>query len=502
MPISLYAQSPHRRNHGRRVYNTPMEFDAVVVGSGPNGLAAGIEMARAGCSVCVFEARDTVGGGARSAELTLPGFTHDVCSAIHPLALASPFFNTLPLAKHGLEWIQPPAALAHPFDDGTAAVLELTIERTCATLGPDAHAYAKVFAPLVRNSVKLIPEILAPPAHLPRHPWALMRFGMKAVQSAQKFIDRHFKASHARGLFAGIAAHSNMPLDHRPTAAAGLLLGMLGHSGGWPMPKGGSQKLSDALAAHLTSLGGRIVTGTPITRLGQLPSARAILLDVTPQQVLQLSGEQFPPSYRWELHKYQYGPGVFKMDWALNSPIPWKVNACRRAGTLHLGGSAEEIAAGEEAVAKGRCPERPYVLLAQQSLFDASRAPQGKHTAWAYCHVPRGSKVDMTERIESQIERFAPGFRDCVISRHTMTPLDFENYNPNYIGGDITGGIQNILQTVARPSLRISPYSTPVDNLFICSSSTPPVAGVHGMCGYYAARAALQRLGYNRHTRG
>src|SRR2546427_1169141 len=295
LPISLYAQSPHRRNHGRRVYNTPMEFDAVVVGSGPNGLAAGIEMARAGCSVCVFEARDTVGGGARSAELTLPGFTHDVCSAIHPLAIASPFFNTLPLAKHGLEWIQPPAALAHPFDDGTAAVLELTIERTCATLGPDAHAYAKVFAPLVRNSVKLIREILAPPAHLPRHPWALMRFGMKAVQSAQKFIDRHFKASHARGLFAGIAAHSNMPLDHRLTAAAGLLLGMLGHSGGWPMPKGGSQKLSDALAAHLTSLGGRIVTGTPITRLCQLPSARAILLDVTPQQMLQLSGEQFTP---------------------------------------------------------------------------------------------------------------------------------------------------------------------------------------------------------------
>ena len=478
-----------------------MEFDAVVVGSGPNGLAAGIEMARAGCSVCVFEAQDRLGGGTRSAELTLPGFIHDVCSAIHPMAIASPFFQTLPLAEHGLEWIQPPAAVAHPFDDGTAAVLEASIERTGATLGPDARAYAKVFGPLVRNTPKLIPELLAPPAHIPRHPWALMRFGIQAIQSAQHFIDRHFKAKYARGLFAGLAGHAIMPLHLRPTAAFGLVLGMLGHSGGWPIAKGGSQKLADALAAHLTSLGGRFVTGTHVTSLGQLPSARAILLDVTPLQLLRLAGDQFPASYRWELQKYQYGPGVFKIDWALNSPIPWKAKECRRAGTLHLGGSAEEIAEGEATVGTGRCPERPFVLLAQQSLFDPSRAPQGQHTAWAYCHVPRGSKIDMTGRIESEVERFAPGFRDCILSRHTMTPNDFENYNPNYIGGDISGGIQNILQIIARPSLRISPYSTPVDNLFICSASTPPGAGVHGMGGYYAARAALQRLRYNRQTR-
>ena len=477
-----------------------MEFDAVVVGSGPNGLAAAIEMARAGWSVCVLEAQDTVGGGARSAELTLPGFIHDVCSAIHPLAIASPFFKSLPLAEHGLEWIHPPAALAHPFDDGTSAILELSVERTCATLGPDAVAYTKVFAPLIRNAHKLIPEILAPPAHLPRHPVALMRFGFKAILSAQTFTRRHFKGNRARGLFGGIAAHANMPLDLSPTAAFGLLLGMLGHVDGWPMPKGGSQKISDALASYFTSLGGRIVTGTHITSLRELPSARVILPDITPQQVLRLAGDEFPPSYRWELQKYQYGPGVFKVDWALNSPIPWRAKECRRAGTLHIGGSIEEIIAGEQAVGKDRCPEKPFVLLAQQSLFDSSRAPQGKHTAWAYCHVPRGSKIDMTERIESQVERFAPGFHDCILSRHTKTPAEFEKYNPNNVGGDISGGLQNLLQIIARPSLRISPYSTPVNNLFICSSSTPPGGGVHGMCGYHAARAALKRFLYNQRS--
>ena len=478
-----------------------MEFDAVVVGSGPNGLAAAIELARAGCSVCVFEARDTLGGGARSAELTLPGFVHDVCSAIHPLGNVSPFFKSLPLAQFGLEWIQPAAALAHPFDDGTAAVLEQSIERTSATLAPDERAYANVFAPLVRNAGKLIREILAPPAHVPHHPWALARFGIKAIQSAETFNQRHFKGNRARSLFAGISGHANMPLHLRPTAGFGLLLGMLGHSNGWPIVRGGSQKLSDALASYLKSLGGRTVTGTRISSLGDLPTARAILLDITPKQLLKLASDRFPPSYRWELQKYQYGPGVFKMDWALNSPIPWNAKECGRAATVHVGGSAEEIIAAEAAVDKGRCPDRPFVLLAQQSLFDPSRAPEGHHTAWAYCHLPRGSTVDMSERIESQIERFAPGFRDCIISRHIMTPADFENYNPNYIGGDITGGIQNVLQMVARPSLRLRPYSTPVDDLFICSSSTPPGGAVHGMCGFYAARTALRRLGYNQHTR-
>ncbi len=442
-----------------------------------------------------------MGGGARSAELTLPGFVHDVCSAIHPLGIVSPFFKSLPLEKYGLEWIQPPAALAHPFDDGTAAVLEHSIERTSATLPPDERAYVDVFAPLVRNAGKLVREILAPPAHVPHHPWALARFGIKAIQSAETFNRRHFKGDRARSLFAGIAGHASIPLHLRPTAAFGLLLGMLGHSNGWPIVRGGSQKLSDALASHLHSLGGRTVTGTPINSLDELPSARAILLDITPRQLLKLAGDRFPPSYRWELQKYQYGPGVFKMDWALNSPIPWKAKQCGRAATVHIAGSADEIIAAEVAVDNGRCPERPFVLLAQQSLFDPSRAPQGHHTAWGYCHVPRGSKIDMSERIESQIERFAPGFRDCVVSRHIMTPADFEQYNSNYIGGDITGGIQTILQIVARPSLRLRPYSTPADDLFICSSSTPPGGAVHGMCGFYAARTALRRLGYNQHTR-
>jgi phytoene dehydrogenase-like protein len=471
-----------------------MDFDAVVIGSGPNGLAAAIEMARSGWSVCVFEARDIVGGGARSSELTEPGFVHDVCSAIHPMAFASPFFNDLPLSKHGLEWIHPPAAVAHPLDGGTAAVLELSLERTSAGLGPDARAYTKVFAPLVRNASDLIPDILGPLVRVPRHPLKMMRFGIEALQSAEGFIKRHFKGERARALFAGIAAHSNMPLNLSPTAAAGLVLGMLGHAGGWPLAKGGSQKISDALASYFKSLKGHIVTGREISSRRDLPSARVTLVDITPQQLLRFAGDDFPPSYRWELQKYQYGPGVFKVDWALNSPIPWRAGECHRAGTLHIGGTMEEVAAGEEAVARGRCPEKPFVLLAQQTLFDPSRAPQGKHSAWAYCHIPRGSKVDMTERIESQVERFAPGFRDCIMSRHTISPAEFEKYNPNYIGGDISGGLQNLLQMVARPSLRVSPYSTPIENLFICSSSTPPGGGVHGMCGYHSARAALKRF--------
>jgi phytoene dehydrogenase-like protein len=469
-----------------------MEFDAVVVGSGPNGLAAAIEIARAGHSVCVLEARDTIGGGARSAELTLPGFVHDVCSAIHPLALASPFFKSLPLSKHGLEWVYPPAALGHPLDDGTAAVLERSIERTGATLGRDAPAYAKCFSHLVRDADKLIPEILAPPLHWPRYPVPWIRFGINALQSAERFAKAHFKGAHAQALFTGIAAHSSMRLDASPTAAFGLLLGMLGHSGGWPIPKGGSQSISGALGEHLTSLGGRIMTNTHVKSLRELPEARAVLLDITPLHLLKLAGDNFPPSYRWELHKYQYGAGVFKVDWALNSPIPWKTKDCAKAGTVHVGGTAEEIIAAEYAVARGQCPPQPFVLLAQQSLFDGTRAPQGKHTAWAYCHVPRGSKIDMTDRIESQVERFAPGFRDCIIERHMMTPAQFETYNPNYIGGDISGGLQNLLQIVARPSMRMSPYSTPVKGLFICSSSTPPGGGVHGMCGYHAARAAIR----------
>jgi phytoene dehydrogenase-like protein len=478
-----------------------MDFDAVIVGSGPNGLAAAIEIARAGHSVCVIEARDTVGGGARTAELTLPGFLHDVCSAVHPLGIASPFFKSLPLARHGLEWIHSPACLAHPFDDGSAAVLHRSLQDTCATLGSDARAYEKRFSWLARSAGKLLPDLLAPPIHLPRHPLLLMRFGAGAIQPAQRFLNRHFQGNRARGLFAGIAAHSNMPLDTSPTAAFGLLLGLLGHFGGWPIVKGGSQQLSDALASYLKSLGGTIVTGTPVKSLRELPTSRALIFDLTPRQILNLAFDRLPPSYRWELRKYRYGPGVFKVDWALSSPIPWKSRECRLAATIHLGGTAEDVIESERIVANGRCPERPFVLVAQPSLFDNTRAPKGRHTAWAYCHVPGNSKIDMTDRVESQVERFAAGFRDCILARHTMTAMELEAYNPNYVGGDITGGIQNMLQIIARPSLRVTPYAIPVKGLFICSSSTPPGGGVHGMCGYHAARAALSTILYNRANR-
>jgi len=475
-----------------------MEFDAVVVGSGPNGLAAAVEIARAGHSVCVLESRDTIGGGARTAELTLPGFLHDVCAAVHPLAIASPFFKTVPLAQYGVEWVHSPACLAHPFDDGPAAMLYRSIGKTCATLGTDGHPYEKFFSVLVKNAEKLIPEILSPPVHLPRHPVSLMRFGIHAIRSAERFSNSRFHGNRARGLFTGVAAHANMPLDASPTAAFGILLTMLGHVSGWPIIKGGSQKLSDALASYFSSLGGKIITDSHVKSLRLLPTSSAVIFDLTPRQILNLMFDQLPPSYRWELQKYRYGPGVFKVDWALSSPIPWKSRECLEAATVHIGGTAEEIVEAERTVAQGRCPERPLVILSQPTLFDATRAPDGKHTAWAYCHVPSNSKIEMTERIETQIERFAPGFRDCILHRHIMTAPDFEKYNPNYIGGDISGGVQDILQIVARPSLRRRPYIMPLKGMFICSSSTPPGGGVHGMCGYHAARAVLSTILYNR----
>jgi phytoene dehydrogenase-like protein len=466
-------------------------YDAVVVGSGPNGLAAAITLARAGCSVLVHEAKETIGGGARSASLTLPGFVHDVCSAIHPLGVASPFFRTLPLAEHGLEWMHPPVALAHPFDDGTAALLEQSVEVTGATLAEDAAAYQRLMAPLVATWEQLADAVLGP-LRLPSHPLTLLRFGWHAIRSACGLAEGWFTGSRAKAFFGGLAAHSLMPLERPLTAAFGLLLGILGHFVGWPFPRGGAQQISTALAAYLRVLGGEIVTNAPVQCIDELPAARAVLLDVTPRQVLRLAGHRLPAGYRRQLERYRYGPAAFKLDWALDGPIPWAAPACARAGTVHLGGTLAEIAASERAAWYGEQTEKPYVLVAQQSVFDSTRAPAGKHTVWAYCHVPNGSTFDMTDRIERQIERFAPGFRDRILARHVMPPAALTDYNPNYIGGDINGGVQDIWQLFTRPVIRLVPYATPVRGLYLCSSSTPPGGGVHGMCGYFAACAALR----------
>lgn len=470
----------------------PTKRDAVVIGSGPNGLGAALALARADCAVTVFEAKETVGGGSRSAELTLPGFVHDVCSAVHPLAVASPFFRMLPLEKHGLSWVHPEAPLAHPLDDGTAVVLERSVEATADGLGHDAAAYRRMMTPLVRDWDSLASQVLAPLVRVPRHPLVLSRFGLRAVRSARALGENTFKGERARALFAGLAAHAILPLEQPFTATFGLLLGAAAHAVGWPMAHGGSQSIVDALASYFRSLGGEIVTGRMIESLDELPPARAFLLDITPRQVLRIAGRQLSDGYRRTLGRYRYGPGVFKVDLALEGPIPWRAEECRRAGTVHVGGTSTEIAASERAVAKGEHPERPYVLVAQPSLFDPARAPEGKHTVWAYCHVPNGSTRDMTERIEAQIERFAPGFRERVLARHVMSPEDLERYNENYVGGDIAGGAHDGLQLFLRPAVRATPYATSAKGIYICSSSTPPGAGVHGMCGYWAARAALR----------
>lgn len=467
-------------------------YDAVVVGAGPNGLAAAITLARAGRSVIVFEAKDTVGGGARSMELTLPGFVHDVCSAIHPLGLGSPFFRTLPLDQYGLEWIQPPVALAHPLDDGTVALLEQSIQATSETLGRDAKAYRALMTPLAANWDSIADAFLAPlrPQVL-RHPFVMARFGLEAILPARTLANLRFKDVSARAIFASMSAHSMLPLSKPTTAGFGLTLGVLAHVVGWPLPKGGSQKISDALAAYLLSLGGEIVTGMEIKSLDALPTARAILFDVTPRQLLRIAGSRLSGAYASQLRRYRYGPGVFKIDYALDGPVPWKAEACLRAGTVHLGGTLPEIVASEAAVWRGKPTEKPFLLVAQQSLFDATRAPNGKQTLWTYCHVPPGSTFNMTERIEAQIERFAPGFRDLILARHVINPLELEQYNANYIGGDINGGVQDLWQFFTRPAIRPDPYSTPAQGIYICSSSTPPGGGVHGMCGYFAAQAAL-----------
>lgn len=466
------------------------EYDAVVVGSGPNGLAAAILMQQNGLSVLLIEGKKTIGGGMRSAELTLPGYLHDICSAIHPLAVSSPFFETLPLASHGLEFIYPHIAAAHPFDDGDAAFLKHSIEETAAQFGTDQKAYLKLIRPVVNNWPLIAPDALGP-LHIPKHPIAMARFGLKALRSASS-VASSFKTEEAKGLLAGMAAHCMQPLSNLSSAATGLVLMSAAHLKGWPLPKGGSQKIANALASYFVSLGGRIETNTYITSLDQLPSSNAVLFDITPKQLLQIAGHKFSSVYKWQLQRYRYGMGIFKIDWALDGQIPFTNELCRQAGTVHLGNTFAEIASSEQATWYGHAAEKPFVLMAQQTLFDSSRAPEGKHTAWAYCHVPGGSTVDMTKAIEHQVERFAPGFRDRILARHVMNSAQVEEYNPNYIGGDINGGAFDLGQLFTRPALRWSPYRTSAKGLYICSSSTPPGGGVHGMCGYHAAKRVLK----------
>ncbi|MEO6525303.1 MAG: NAD(P)/FAD-dependent oxidoreductase [Gemmatimonadaceae bacterium] len=467
-------------------------YDAIVVGAGPNGLAAGITLARAGRRVLVREARAGIGGGTSSAELTLPGYVHDVCSAVHPMAVASPFFRTLSLADHGLEWVHSPAPLAHPFDDGSAAVLERSTTATGATLGCDATAYRQLLDPFVGRWSDLMADVLAP-LHLPHHPVLMARFGVKALRSASGVARGRFAGDRARALFAGIAAHATLQLTDSPSAAFGLTLAIAGHAVGWPIARGGSQRLADAMASCFKSLGGEIATCAPVFALDELPSGCTVLLDVSPRQALGIVGDRWPRRYRAALGRYRYGTGVFKMDWALKEPIPWTARECARAATVHLGGSFSEIVATEALPWAGQPSPAPFVLLGQPSLFDASRAPAGRHTAWAYCHVPHGSTVDMSACIERQVERFAPGFRDIILSRRAMDPAALEDHDANLIGGDISGGVMDLRQVFFRPTMRGVPYATPDKDIFFCSASTPPGGAVHGMCGYYAARAVLNR---------
>jgi phytoene dehydrogenase-like protein len=467
--------------------------DAIVVGAGPNGLAAAITIARAGRSVVVYEAAPTPGGGARSAELTLPGFSHDPCSAIHPTALASPFLRSLDLARLGVEWIHSPAPLAHPLDGGNAAVLELSVAETASKLGADGPAWRRTYGPLVRAADGLVPELMGPVVHLPRHPLALARFGLPGLRSASGFGRSTFAGEEARALFAGLAAHSMVALDRPLTASFGLAFGLFGHAFGWPMARGGSQRITDALVAALRELGGEIVTDNRVGSIAELPPAHALLFDVTPRQLVAIAGDRLPAAYRRRLAAYRYGPGTFKIDWALSGPVPWLADGPRRAATLHLGGTLDEIAAAEADVAAGRHPDRPFVLFVQQTPFDPSRAPAGWHTAWAYCHVPNGSTVDMTGRIEDQVERYAPGFRDLIIARSVRDPAALESYDENYVGGDINGGLQDWRQLIFRPIPRLDPYATGARGIYLCSSSTPPGGGVHGMSGHLAARSALRR---------
>jgi phytoene dehydrogenase-like protein len=467
-------------------------LDAVIVGSGPNGLAAAVALAEQGLSVRVFEAHPQIGGGTRTAELTLPGFAHDVCSAVHPMGFLSSFLRRLPLAQHGLEWIHPPASVAHPLEDGSAVILERSLERTAQDLEEDAQSYAALLRPFVRAGLPLLDD-LTDPLRWPRHPLAMARFGLHALRSAQGLAGR-FGGSRARALLAGCAGHSILPLSRPLSGGVGLIFALTAHLTDWPVARGGSHAITLALARHLEALGGSIETAHEIRSLRELPPARAVLLDVAPAQLCSLGRDVLPASYRQRLDRYRYGPGVFKLDWALAGPIPWKDPRCGLASTVHVGGTLEEIAASEQAAFRGEICERPFVIATQQSHFDATRAPAGCHTGYAYCHVPTASTVDMTERIEAQIERFAPGFRGLVLARRAHAPLDFATYNPSFVGGAIAGGVADLGQFVTRPVARIDPYSTPNPRLFLCSAATPPGGGVHGLCGHHAARSVLARM--------
>ncbi|HLE62112.1 MAG TPA: NAD(P)/FAD-dependent oxidoreductase [Pyrinomonadaceae bacterium] len=465
-------------------------YDAIVVGAGPNGLTAAITLARKGYSVALLEANDTVGGSARSAESTLPGFLHDTCSAVHPLTAGSPYLSQLPLGEYGLDFINPPAALAHPFDDGTAALLYRSVDMTADGLRADAHSYKKLMEPLVASWEGLANDLLGP-LRFPRHPIKAARFGLHGIRSAKSLVMSSFKEERTRALFAGLAAHSFLPLDRLATSAFALVLATLAHTVGWPIPKGGAQRISDALADYLKELGGEISTGIRVRSLTELPASRVVLCDVTPHQLLSIAGPRLPPGFRRRLQRYRYGPAAFKIDWALKGPVPWKAAECSQSATVHLGGSFEEISASESATWQGEHPNNPFLIVSQPTLFDPTRTPQGQHTLWAYGHVPNGSKFDMTERIEDQIERFAPGFRELILARNVMPPAKLEQHNANLVGGDINGGAQDLRQLFTRPTIRL--YSTPLNWLYICSSSTPPGGGVHGMCGYHAALTAMRR---------
>jgi phytoene dehydrogenase-like protein len=466
--------------------------DAVIIGSGPNGLAAATMLAQEGAKVLVLEGADTIGGGTRTAELTLPGFRHDVCSAAHPMGILSPFFRTLPLEEHGLRWIKPEASVAHPLDDGPAVMLWRDLDRTAQELGGDARAYRDLLAPLLRDPHAFLGDLLAP-LRIPKKPFTMMRFGLSAIRSAVGLAKR-FREPRARALFAGCAGHAIMPLEKPLTAALGLVFLLAGHIEEWPIAEGGSQAITNALASYLRSLGGRIETGRWIRALEDLPPARVYLFDTSPKQLAEIAAPVLAAGYVRRLLRYRYGPGTFKLDWALDGPIPWKDERTRLASTVHVGGTLEELALSEAQMWRGEHPERPFVLVVQQSELDPTRAPEGKHTGYAYCHVPSGSTRDLTGVLEAQIERFAPGFRDRILAKHAMTAAGFERYSPSYVGGAITGGVADLFQLFTRPVARIDPYTTPNARVFLCSASTPPGGGVHGMCGYWAARSALRRI--------